>query len=168
MRGCFGETPKPTCETHALPRDADAEISCVIRGAVTNSQRNEHVRAPDKPRACNCRGICLCGIFLGARAECFTATAPVPPQRCEPRRAQLRGDNDRFRQLRSCRASGIGQRTLSVHSLLQNSGVDSAVGRIAVSRRIRLRARAAGSLDHLVDRGSPCSMLIRRRSRICF
>ena len=155
MRGCFGETPKPTLETRALPKDAGAEISCAREDQVTRSQRNEHVGAFNKSRArlhCDLR---LHGISLGARAECFPAIASALSHRCESCRAQLRGDNDRLGQLRSCRSSAIGQRSCSLRSVFQNSGVDSAVGRIAVSGRAHFRARAACSVGSSGGSSSP-------------
>jgi hypothetical protein len=120
-----------------------AEISCARRTRVRRSQRNEHVPAFNKSRARAYCDLRLRGISLGARAKCFATIAPARPQGCESRRAQLRSDNDRRRQLRSCRSSATGQCTRLSHSLFQNSGVDSAVGRIAVSWRVHFRTRAA-------------------------
>jgi hypothetical protein len=44
----FGGAPKPACEAPALSGETSVdlpEISCVIRGVVASSQRNEHVSA---------------------------------------------------------------------------------------------------------------------------
>jgi hypothetical protein len=120
-----------------------AEISCARRATATSSQRNEQFRASNQSRTrvpCDLRWR---GISLGPRSECFPAIAPACPQGCEPRRAQLRSDHDRLRQLRSCRLCSVSQRTCASGPLFQNSGVDSAVGRIAVSWRAHFRARAA-------------------------
>ena len=120
-----------------------AEISCAGRSAVTSSQRNEHVRAFSKSRAgvyCDLRLHC---VSLGACVECVPAIAPTLSHRRESRRAQLRSDNDCVGQLRSCCSPAAGQRTSPSRSIFQNSGVDSAVGRIAVSGRAHFRARAA-------------------------
>jgi len=119
-----------------------SEISCARRCAVTSSQCNEHLRAFDKSRARVYCALRFRGICLGARAECLSAIASPLSHRCEPRRAQLRGDDHRLGQLRSCRSSTAGQRSCFVRSFFQNSGTDLAVGRIAVSWRVHLRARA--------------------------
>ncbi len=132
-----------------------AEISCVMRGAVTSSRWNEHIHAFDKSRTRVCCGLRFGGISLGARAERFTTITPARPQGCESCRTQLRGDDDRLRQLRSCRSSATGQRAGAFRSLFQNSGVDSAVGRIAVSWRKRLRARAACGVGSSGGSSSP-------------
>jgi len=145
-----------TNQFRVASRCADpAEKPCVRRDAVRRSQRNEHICAFDKSRTRVYCDLRFRGICLGARAECLSAIASPLSHRCESGRAQLRGDNDRLGQLRSCSSSATGQRSCSVRSLFQNSGVDSALGRIAVSWRVHLRARAAGSLDHLVDRAVP-------------
>ena len=85
-----------------------AEISCARRATATSSQRNEHVRAFNQSRARVHFDLRWRGISLGARAECFPATAPARPQGREPRRAQLRRDHDRLRQLRSCCSCAAG------------------------------------------------------------
>ena len=144
------------------------EIACARWPPDRRSQRNEHVRASDNSQARICRGICLRGISLGVRAERCPAIARARPHGREPRRPQLRGYDDGVGQLRSRCSCAVAQRTHSGRSIFENSGADSAVGRIAFSWRIHFRARAACSLDHLVDRAVPCSMLIRRRSRIYF
>ena len=144
------------------------EISCAIFTPDRRSQRNEHIRASDPSRARICRGISLRGISLGVRAERRPTIASARPHGREPSRPQLRGYDDCVGQLRSRCSCAVAQRTRSGRSIFENSGVDSAVGRIAVSWRMHFRACASCSLDHLVDRAVPCSMLIRRRSRIYF
>ncbi len=123
-----------------------AEISCARRVSVTSSQRNEHVRAFTKSRTRVYCDLRFRRISLGARAECFPAIAPACPPGCQSRGAQLRSDNDRVGQLQLLRSCAVGQRTRPGRSLFQNSGVDSAVGRIAVSWRAHFRARAASAL----------------------
>ena len=59
------------------------------------------------------------------------------------RRLTQAGNDDRLWQLRSRCSSATGQRAGALRSLFQNSGVDSAVGRVAVSWRLHFRARAA-------------------------
>ena len=55
----------------------------------------------------------------------------------------MRGDDDRIRQLQLFRADATDQRAGPSCSVFKNSGADSTLGRIAFSRRKRLRARAA-------------------------
>src|SRR6266480_1311663 len=132
-----------------------AEISCAGRSAVTSSQRNEHVRAFSKSRAgvyCDLRLHC---VSLGACVECVPAIAPTLSHRRESRRAQLRSDNDCVGQLRSCCSPAAGQRTSPSRSIFQNSGVDSAVGQIAVSWRPHFRARAARGVGSSGGSSSP-------------
>ena len=78
------------------------EISCVRLSSDTNSQRNEHVRAFNKSRACIRRALRFGRISVGSGAECIAAVAPACPPGRKSCRAQLRGDDDRLRQLRSC------------------------------------------------------------------
>jgi len=120
-----------------------AEISCVRRATVTSSQRNEQFRAFNKSGARSCFDSRFRCISLGARVECFPAIAPTHSHRRESGRAQLRSDNDCVRQLRLLRSCSVSQRTASGSPIFQNSGVDFAVGRIAVSWRMHFRARAA-------------------------
>ncbi len=71
-------------------------------------QRNEHVRASTKSWTRICRELRVLGISVGARAECFAATACTHPHRRESRRAQLRRDNDGVGQLQLLRPRVAG------------------------------------------------------------
>jgi hypothetical protein len=119
------------------------EFSCGKPALERSSHRNEHQLAFNELQACICRGICLRGISVGARAECFPAIAPAPAYGREPRRARLCRHDDCVGQLQLFCPCPVGDGICSGRSIFENSGVDSAVGRIAVSWRMHFRARAA-------------------------
>jgi hypothetical protein len=119
------------------------EFSCGKPALERSSHRNEHQLAFNELQACMCRGICLRGISVGARAECFPAIAPAPAYGREPRRARLCRHDDCVGQLQLFCPCPVGDRTSSGYSIFESSGVDSAVGRIAFSWRMHFRACAA-------------------------
>ncbi len=127
----------------AVLRIDRAEMSCARCITVRNSHRHEDVRAFKKSWArMHCR-LRFRSIFLDTRAGCFPATAPARPRGCKSRRSQLRSDDDRIGQLRSCCSCAVGQRTCPVASIFKNSGVGPVLGSIAVSWRVHFRACAA-------------------------
>ena len=129
--------------TRASTRPILAEISCVTLSSDTNSQRNEHVGAFNKSRACIRRALRFGRISVGSGAECIAAVAPARPPGRKSCGAQLRGDDDSLRQLQSCCSCPVGQCTDPARSISKNSGVDPAVGSIAFSWRTHFRACAA-------------------------
>jgi len=135
------------------PSTPVAEMSCATQTQEPSSNRDEQVEALNKPRPCIGRRFHLSGISLDASLKRFAAIAPAFPSGREFCRAQLRCDNDRFRKLQSCISSAAGNRSCPDHSIFGNSGADSALGRIAVSRRMYFRARAARphAVKHIGD-----------------
>ena len=121
-------------------------MSCARCVTVRNSQRHEDVRAFKKSWERICCSLRFRGIPLGARPECFPAIPPARAQGYESRRAHLCGDHHCFRQLQPCCSCNVGQCTNPGASIFQNSGVDSALGSVAVSWRTHFRARASCAL----------------------
>jgi hypothetical protein len=116
---------------------------------------NGQVRVFNKSGARACFDLCFRGVCLGAGTECFPAIASARPPRRGSCRTQLRSDDDRVGQLRSCRSSAGGQRAGSRDSVFENFGVDPVLGSIAVSRRMYFRTRAACAVGSSGGSSSP-------------